>query len=123
MDFGDVTGISTTSTTTTPTELVASVKSSLPYDLDVVATDNFSNKTNVEATQVPVTKLGINIDGGTTSKFEGVNISKNLVSNASDTSALTNVSRSHTIKFDLDETIGYKAGDYEAPLTITATQK
>ena len=123
VDFGDVTGIQTTSTNTTPTELVATVKSSLPYDLDVKATDNFTNKTDATAVQVPISKLGVKVDGGAISKFDGVNVSKNLISNAADTSAEATVSRSHTINFDLDQTVGYRAGSYEAPLTITATQK
>ena len=122
-NFGDLTGVTTTSTVTDPSQLVATVKSSLPYSIDLTATDDFSNTTVVGASKVPVSKLGVNVDGGATSKFAGINTPKSIIANAADTSALSNVTRTHVIKFDLDEVIGYKAGNYTAPLTVTASQQ
>lgn len=123
VDFGDVTNNTATTTVTNPSELVAKIKSSLPYKLDLTATDNFTNTQDSTASQVPVTKLGVKVDGGVIQKFEGINVAKTIVSNASDTSALVGVARSHTIQFDLDQTIGFKSGAYKAPLTITASQQ
>ena len=123
IDFGTVTGHTSVSTTTSPTDLVASVKSSGNYDLNIVATDDFSNTTTPTATKVPVTKLGVNVDGGAFSNLGGVNTSKTLVSNASDTSALPDVTRTHTIDFNLADSIGYKSGSYTAPLTVSIIQK
>ena len=122
IDFGDVTGI-THSDSHNPSTLVANVKSSLPYDVDINATDNFSNKEDATARQVPISKLGVNIDGGAYSKFAGVNTPINLVSVAPATYTIGDNGQDYQIKFDLDSTVGYKAGNYQAPLTVTATQK
>ena len=121
IDFGDVTGLTHTEAHT-PEDLVANVKSSLAYDVDIKANDNFK-KTDEDSLSVPISKLGVKVDAGDYTKFTEVNTPINLVSNAPATYTVGDDGQNYTLKFDLDSTIGYKAGTYEAPLTITATQK
>ena len=121
IDFGDVTGL-THSDSHNPEDLVANVKSSLSYDLDVKANDNFK-KSDENDLSVPISKLGVKVDANDYTKFTEVNTPINLVSNAPATYTVGDDGQNYTLKFDLDSTIGYKAGTYEAPLTITATQK
>ena len=121
IDFEDVTGL-THSDSHTPEDLVTNVKSSLSYDLDIKANDNFK-KTGETDLSVPISKLGVKVDAGDYTKFTEVNTPINLVSNAPATYTVGDDGQNYTLKFDLDSTIGYKAGTYEAPLTITATQK
>ena len=121
--FGDITGIQNYSEDTIPIELVATVNSSLSYDLDAMATGDFINKVDLTASHIPISKLGIKIDGGELFKFEGINIVRNLIKNAAIIPNEENNIMRYVIRFELQETIGYKMGDYEAPITIIVTQK
>lgn len=101
-----------------------SVKSTNPYDVDIIPTSNFINTTDLTTNQVPITKLSATIDTETSySQFEAVNIPKKLISGVAGTIGLVNDTRFHTIKFRLDPIIGYKAGIYEIPLIISVTSK
>ena len=122
IDFGKVSGISSSSTHL-PSNLGVQVKSSLSYDLDLEALDNFTNLDDATALQIPITKLGVSLDGGSYSKFTGVNSTLNLVTSASPTCELGDFSKDYQIMFNLDPTIGFDKGGYSAPFVITATQK
>ena len=118
-DFGEVTGLSTDEVLGVDVR----VKSSLPYDLNIRATDDFHNRVIPTASVIKTNKLGISFDAGGLSKLGSKNVFTNLVTNAPDTSAQVDVFKMHTLGFDLSETVGYKAGDYELPLEIVAIQK
>ena len=55
--------------------------------------------------------------------FTEVNTPINLVSNAPATYTVGDDGQNYTLKFDLDSTIGYKAGKYNIPINIIATQE
>lgn len=119
VDFGEVLG---TVTSVSP-DLLVNVKSSLNYDLKIKATTDFKNTTDVTSSDISVTKLGVKADGGTIEKFAGTETDLVIVGNATDTSDLVDVTRTHTLSFDLSETVGYRAGVYEVPLVVTLVQK
>ena len=114
INFGDVTGVSHTETTT-PSALVASVKSSLPYNLDIQALSNFTEQGG--GTQ----EIGVDSSPSYT-KFAGLNQNISLVTGAPATYDLDAKKQDYTLSFDLDNTIGRKTGTYKAKLQVTATQ-
>lgn len=121
INFGDVTGVSHTETTT-PSALVASVKSSLPYNLDIQALSNFTEQGG-GTQEIGVDKLGVKLDSSPSyTKFAGLNQNINLVTGAPATYDLDAKKQDYTLSFDLDNTIGRKTGTYKATLQVTATQ-
>lgn len=125
VNFGDVTGL-THKEEHSPETLTASVKSSLPYNLDIKALSNFEEQ-NVSADstakEISINKLGTKLDSGSSyTKFDGINKDINLVSAAPATYDLESKQQDYNIKFDLDNTIGEKTGSYKTSLQVTATQ-
>lgn len=110
--FGDVNMIASTDATKT---ITATIKSSQGYTVSALANEDFKSAGD---DVIPVSKLGVSVDGGSFSNFV-----KSTEKTLSTDAASYEVGTSHVLSFKLDNTVGYKAGSYTAPLIISVVQK
>ena len=112
--FGDITGL--TDVETGP--VIVSVKSSLPYNLDVKATDDLRSST----ASIGINHLSLKVDSGEFKNISNVMTPINLVTSDPATYALEGQIRNYNLIFKFGSILGSKAGNYSAPLTLTLTQ-
>lgn len=104
-------------------DLDVSVKSTNPYEVSIMANDDFTNST-VTSSKIPATALGIKVDSDTYySKLTGVGYPNKIIGSATGTIGQPSDLRLYKLHFSVDQVFGYRSGVYQIPLTITLTSK
>lgn len=114
VSFGNITGL--TDVETGP--VIVSVKSSLPYNLDVKATDDFKSST----ASIGINHLSLKVDSEEFKNIPSVMTSVSLITADPATYALEGHVRNYNLVFKFGAILGSKSGNYSAPLTLTLTQ-
>ena len=111
IDFGEVNGLTDSSEKT----VIASVNSSLPYDLSIKSLNE--NLTSENGKTIPISKLNVKGEG----EYTNIGTTDNIIyTNQPNTNG---EEVTHPMNFKLSEMTGYTKGEYATNLRVTATQK
>lgn len=102
--------------------LVAKVKSSIPYSVNLKGED-FLEQGVSDPHKISISNLSFKIEGSDDyTEIAQPTVDYNLVSNQLETSGESNSEREHVFKLKLNSLVGQKKGSYKTTLQITAVQ-